>query len=633
MTEQDNTKEILGMATYSPEDNKLRFYPFEWLDSSIWEEFKRLGFRSAPKQKKEFAGCFVGPMWTPAREDLCLKYAESIEDEDTSLVERAEMRSERFDGYSTNAEKRGKEAMKTADQISERFEFGQPILVGHHSERKARKDKERIQNQMSRAVSEFDRAEYWERRAEGAIHHAKYKQKPDVIARRIKGLEADLRKHNKEMDSDERLAYWFLEVWDKWAKEPGKLEEHGYHDIWTQDPPPTSIEKRILAGHILLYENGVKEVDEEHREFYEDVLKVKARVENWHNRWVFHLEQRLKYERAIYAANGKAGGDKVIEQTGKPLEVGGAVFSRDFPLKGKWAQIIRVNKSNGQIASVSTEPVHGSWRHREIVPFISIHDIATKDEWSREDFREAAYNNRLEYLTKEREEQAQATKLREEKKENSLRDVAEDALKEIEQTEIQVHYGDSFYPTPQWLAYRMVGLTELFGGDCVLEPSAGSGALVEEIIAKIEPYISHIQPIKITMVEVYPKARQILLDKFAAFNDSQSEPWIALADEGDFMAFDPPDNEWSPGGKFSTVIMNPPFSNRQDVKHVKRAYDLLEDGGRLVAVVSSGSVGSEYSPTPFREWVEERGWIERVESGAFKNVGTMTNTCLIIVNK
>ncbi len=46
---------------------------------------------------------------------------------------------------------------------------GQPILVGHHSERRARRDAQRIENGMKRAVMLFERAEYWEERARRSL--------------------------------------------------------------------------------------------------------------------------------------------------------------------------------------------------------------------------------------------------------------------------------------------------------------------------------------------------------------------------------------------------------------------------------------------------------------------------------
>jgi hypothetical protein len=52
------------------------------------------GFICAPKQE-----LFVAPMWTPEREDLLIELCGEIDDEDTSLVERAEERADRFVDY------------------------------------------------------------------------------------------------------------------------------------------------------------------------------------------------------------------------------------------------------------------------------------------------------------------------------------------------------------------------------------------------------------------------------------------------------------------------------------------------------------------------------------------------------
>lgn len=84
-------------ATYSPEDNKLRLYPSERLDAQDYKRFKDAGFKWAPRQE-----LFVAPMWTPHRFDLLIEFCDSVEDEDTSLVQRSEERADRFEGYSEN---------------------------------------------------------------------------------------------------------------------------------------------------------------------------------------------------------------------------------------------------------------------------------------------------------------------------------------------------------------------------------------------------------------------------------------------------------------------------------------------------------------------------------------------------
>src|SRR5438270_7255922 len=81
-------------ATYSPEDNKLRLYAGARLPRDLYDRVRAAGFIWAPKQ-----GLFVAPMWTPEREDLLTELCGEVGDEDTSLVERAEDRADRFGDY------------------------------------------------------------------------------------------------------------------------------------------------------------------------------------------------------------------------------------------------------------------------------------------------------------------------------------------------------------------------------------------------------------------------------------------------------------------------------------------------------------------------------------------------------
>mgnify|MGYP000987921763 CR=1 FL=1 len=136
---QAQAPDYLGTATYSPEDNKLRFYPFARLSKEDYQRAKDAGFSWAPRQE-----LFVAPMWTPARENLMLKWCGEVGDEDRTLMERAEDRADRFDGYSERRSQEADAARARVKSISDGIPFGQPILVGHHSERRARKDAQRI---------------------------------------------------------------------------------------------------------------------------------------------------------------------------------------------------------------------------------------------------------------------------------------------------------------------------------------------------------------------------------------------------------------------------------------------------------------------------------------------------------
>src|SRR5687768_10404267 len=182
-------------ATYSAEDNKLRIYAAIRMDDETYQRAKELGFKWAPKQE-----LFVAPMWTPAREDFCLELAGEITPEETTLVERAENKAARLDELATKRARETDVYHNAANRISERFAYGQPILVGHHSERRARKDKARMEAAMDKAVKAHSAAKYWSYRATGVELHANRKSAPGVRARRIKTLLAELRDRQRDIN-------------------------------------------------------------------------------------------------------------------------------------------------------------------------------------------------------------------------------------------------------------------------------------------------------------------------------------------------------------------------------------------------------------------------------------------------
>ncbi|KKM27171.1 hypothetical protein LCGC14_1577450, partial [marine sediment metagenome] len=201
-------------ATYSPEDNKLRLYADGRLDNETYAEVRAAGFRWAPKQE-----LFVAPSWTPEREDLLLELCGEIGDEETSLADRSADRAERFAGY---REKRRHEAHGHADT----FDAG-PGVYGHQNRRRAERAAGRHDRQRGHAVSQWSKAEYWQTRTAGVISHALYKLKPHVRRGRIKKLEAEHRKHLKDLTT----AADRYELWQLAAAQPDAEKAHkwAYH--------------------------------------------------------------------------------------------------------------------------------------------------------------------------------------------------------------------------------------------------------------------------------------------------------------------------------------------------------------------------------------------------------------------
>ncbi|MFD3851671.1 ParB/RepB/Spo0J family partition protein [Streptomyces microflavus] len=128
-------------------------------------------------------------------------FAEIEAEAEARADERAERAADRAGRALSSADAR----RATADQISKRFEFGQPILVGHHSEGKARRDAARIDSHMRKSFEERDRAGYWANRADAAESYAAHRKDPFVTLRRLERLRADLRAlERQQAESAER---------------------------------------------------------------------------------------------------------------------------------------------------------------------------------------------------------------------------------------------------------------------------------------------------------------------------------------------------------------------------------------------------------------------------------------------
>ncbi|KNX39719.1 hypothetical protein VV01_00360 [Luteipulveratus halotolerans] len=89
-------------------------------------------------------------------------------------------------------------AWNRAEQINQRFAGGQPILVGHHSQRGAERDQERAHALLGRSVEQQRQADEARRRAETAASEASGREEPHQVARRIDALTADVRRLERQ---------------------------------------------------------------------------------------------------------------------------------------------------------------------------------------------------------------------------------------------------------------------------------------------------------------------------------------------------------------------------------------------------------------------------------------------------
>lgn len=123
------------------------------------------------------------------------------------LVDKTDRLEDRRDALEAKAGRHAGAASAAHDrahQISERFAGGQPILVGHHSERSARADRKRMDQAMRKSIDENDKAQRATGRASAVGSQQRRSATPAVTARRVKTAESELRKIQKSLDGHTR---------------------------------------------------------------------------------------------------------------------------------------------------------------------------------------------------------------------------------------------------------------------------------------------------------------------------------------------------------------------------------------------------------------------------------------------
>ncbi len=187
---------------------------------------------------------------------------------------------------------------------------------------------------------------------------------------------------------------------------------------------------------------------------------------------------------------------------------------------------------------------------------------------------------------------------------NNPAEMIEEAILTGEVTDAKKEF--QFFETPKNIVATMIELANLQPEDKVLEPSAGRGAILDEIV-KFTPFVN--------AVELNPDNYKVLISKYSE---------VLL---GDFLGFES-------NGVYDKVIMNPPFSKQQDIDHVLHAWDCLKPGGILVAIMSEGTFFRENKKAKdFRELLGQVGYSISLDDGAFKESGTMVKTRIVVMIK
>ncbi|MCK4761925.1 MAG: DUF3560 domain-containing protein [Candidatus Aminicenantes bacterium] len=181
-----------------------------------------------------------------------------------------EKKQDRIDSYKERAEKAREESSRQFDsskEISDHIPLGQPILVGHHSERRHRNDIKKIDRHMRKSIEAQGKAEYYDHKAEAAERNrAISSDDPDALQKlreKLSGLE-ELRARMKEVNADFRKCKKDV---DKMTtlndKEKAALKE-GLSNDWRQNPKPfEQYQFQNLSGKIRQVKLRIKKLEAE----------------------------------------------------------------------------------------------------------------------------------------------------------------------------------------------------------------------------------------------------------------------------------------------------------------------------------------------------------------------------------
>ncbi|MBL1517736.1 class I SAM-dependent methyltransferase, partial [Klebsiella pneumoniae] len=124
----------------------------------------------------------------------------------------------------------------------------------------------------------------------------------------------------------------------------------------------------------------------------------------------------------------------------------------------------------------------------------------------------------------------------------------------------EIQGSSQLFVTPAPECRRLVELADVRETDRILEPSAGTGAILQAIRDTVPRA-------KCDAVELHAGLVSHLQARFP-----EVRTWC-----GDFL-------EYHPDRRYTRIIMNPPFHRGDDIRHIRRALTLLEPGGILTGI-------------------------------------------------
>lgn len=157
--------------------------------------------------------------------NVLMDYPELVSTGREDYEERKDARIDRMEDRAAKAQAKSESHYQTSNQIGERFAFGQPILVGHHSEKKALRDRDRMWNQMGKSVEESEKAKhYTQKAASAASNTAISSDDPEAVIK--------LKEKVQKLEENQELMKKINTAWRKYKKNPDSLDKSDLDEVY-----------------------------------------------------------------------------------------------------------------------------------------------------------------------------------------------------------------------------------------------------------------------------------------------------------------------------------------------------------------------------------------------------------------
>lgn len=180
---------------------------------------------------------------------------------------------------------------------------------------------------------------------------------------------------------------------------------------------------------------------------------------------------------------------------------------------------------------------------------------------------------------------------------------------------------DAFFPTPVKVVDKMLETANLKPDSIMLESSAGTGRILDEarkIINSLDNFV---------VIELNESRQQVLkskgyhVDFGGTFEDSLKDPEILKKLK-----------------RCDKVVINPPFKNDMDVKHLLISYMVCADKADIVSIMQENSLYYNRSiHRVFKEFLNLIGKdayeVVSLPAGSFKSEMTTVDTVIIHIKK